>query len=141
MKALIAALFLTASLSAMATGYKPNQGATALAGAISNSDSQATGGSVGSFNFRDRLQIPVAPGLSSGSSNTTASDYKFKQDQVSTILGGYTDIEMELDIIGFLKYYGTLTDEETKKTFNLAACIESEKWQKLRKQQRLDCPR
>jgi hypothetical protein len=101
----------------------------------------ATGGSVGGFNFQDRLQIPNAPALSSGSSNTTAGDYKYKQRQYSTILGGKTTIDMELDIIGFLKYYGKIEDEETKKTFNMAACIESEKWRLLRKQQGLDCPK
>ena len=141
MKKLIALILLTASVSSMATDSTniTNIGANGL---IQNRIGiGAYGGSVGGFNFQDRLQIPNAPALSSGSSNTTAGDYKFKQRQFSTILGGVTNVDMELDIIGFLKYYGSLNDEETKKTFNLAACIESEKWRKLRQQQGLDCPK
>lgn len=141
MKKTIIAILLLTSLSAFATDSTniTNIGANGL---IQNRIGVgAYGGNVGDFNFQDRLQIPNAPALSSGSSNTTAGDYKFKQRQISTILGGVTNVDMELDIIGFLKYYGALSDLETKKTFNMAACIESEKWRLLRKQQGLDCPK
>lgn len=152
MKKIILALVvvgaITAASNANAGGHKHNPmqpnlnvSATAVSKAHQNQNqsavSDAAGGNV-SMDFEDKLQIPNAPGLSSGSSNTTAKWRKYKQRQISTILGGYTNIDMELATIEFLEFYLTKNVEE-RKWYNAAACIDSAEWRKLRKTMGLPC--
>ena len=148
MKQSILVMAMLVSFNAMA-GQHNNQGATALAGASalssssikaslsssSLSNSSALGGSAnnGGVEFNDRLQIPNAPGLSSGSSNTTAPHRIYKQRQVSTILGGWTNIDMDLDLVSFI---GSKPDDDAQ----LAACIQSADFREYRRLKGNVCP-
>ena len=135
---LLSALLLLISMNAYATDKPPQAQATAAA--FANSTSKSTSESASNSNannggveFNDRLQLPHAPGLSSGSSNTTSPHRIYKQRQVSFLLGGYTSIDMALDIVSFV---GSKPDEDTQ----LAACIQSEDFRTWRKLKNSPCP-
>lgn len=144
---LIASLLIATSAHA-GNHQQPNQGANALAGAsasassassssikatLSNSSIVNANASNGGVEFNDKLQIPNAPGLSSGSSNTTAPHRIYKQRQVSTILGGWTNIDMELDLVSFI---GSKPDDDSQ----LAACIQSSDFREFRRLKGVACP-
>jgi len=148
MKRTILTAALLISFNAMAGHPQQNQGANALAGAYSSASSSSSSSikatlsnssivnanaSNGGVEFNDKLQIPNAPGLSSGSSNTTAPHRIYKQRQVSTVLGGWTNIDMELDLVSFI---GSKPDEDSQ----LAACIQSSDFREFRRLKGAACP-
>jgi hypothetical protein len=127
------------TINAYATDRNPHANAGAIGLGISNANSSSNSTSNGSasasngLNVEDRLQIPNSPGLSSGSSNTTSPHRIYKQRQLSFILGGYTAIDMELDIVSFV---GSNPSDDQQ----LAACIQSEDFRAFRKLKGFNCP-
>jgi len=130
---LVVGSLLMFAFKVFATDYNQvNLGASALAGAsaISKGGNATANGNV---EFNDRLQIPNSPGLSSGSSNTTAPHRIYKQRQVSSFLGGYTNIDMVLDLPSFI---GSNPSDDVQ----LGACIQDEGFRKWRELKGNPCP-
>lgn len=99
MKAIITALFLTASLNAMATGYKPNQGASALAGA--NAGAIASGGnaSTSSNNGGNDMNFLALPSTTSatatsGNVNIVCPIMTVVSDAKQYLFGAYSKSEI-----------------------------------------------
>lgn len=158
MKYVLAVVLLMLSMAAMACGNKclpdgngatanasASAGAVALAGSLSsssvvsnlsNNTSTNVGGSTSSINVEDRLQLPPAPSLSASSSNSTGKYRILKQRQVSFLLGGFTNVDMELDVVSLVE----ALQKEPNPRVELAACIESENFRKLRKAEGNACP-
>lgn len=120
-------------------------GAIALSGSlssssvVSNQNNTATntvGDTSSSINVEDRLQLPPAPSLSASSSNSTGKYRILKQRQVSFLLGGFTNVDMELDVVSLVE----ALQKEPNPRVELAACIESENFRKLRKAEGNACP-
>jgi hypothetical protein len=132
---LVLAVVLSASTAVFAGDkYTPSNtaAASALAGSLSisgalagsNSDSGASANNA--INFEDRLQLPNAPGLSSGSSNSSGKHRIFKQRQGSFLLGGWTNIDMVIDLPDFLGSDPTWEQE-------LGACVQDADYREWRR--------
>lgn len=133
---IVAVLMMAAkagNVYATGTDIDVSAGAKAFSGAASFSQG-GNANANGSVEFNDRLQIPNSPGLSSGSSNTTAPHRIYKQRQVSFVLGGYTNIDMVLDLPSFI---GSNPSEDVQ----LGACIQDEGFRKWRELKGNPCPK
>lgn len=91
------------------------------------------GGLNNDIEFKNRVQIPHAPGLSSGSSNSSGQHRIYKQRQGSFILGGWTNIDMVLDLPAFIGSNPS-ADEQ------LAACVQDAGFREYRRLKGDPCP-
>jgi hypothetical protein len=123
------------TINAYATDRTPTASAGAIGLGISNANSSSNSSASASngLNVEDRLQIPNSPGLSSGSSNTTSPHRIYKQRQVSFFLGGFTNIDMVLDLPSFIQ-------SNPSDDVQLGACVQDAGFREYRKLKGLPCP-
>lgn len=140
MKTFTVVLLSLVSLGANATPPATSSAyssSTASSSSTSNQTLTATpvanGGLGGSVSVEDRLQLPFAPAMGASSSTTTAPNRVLKQRTVSFLLGGWTNVDMELDVVSFVHVKRTKREE-------LAACVESQKFRELRALEGNPCP-
>lgn len=86
----------------------------------------------GSVKIENKRALPNAPGMGASSSNTTSLHRKLNQKTYSILLGGYTSVTMDLDIVSFVQSKPSAREE-------LAACIDSEEFRTLRKSENNPC--
>jgi hypothetical protein len=145
MKKLLVAFTLLFALSAQAGNpMQPTGGSIvyqALAQDITNTasnkntvDASAIGtGTGGNVSIENKRPLPNAPGMGASSSNTTSLHRKLNQKTVSILLGGFTSVTMDLDIVSFVQSKPNAREE-------LAACIDSAEFRKLRELENNACP-
>lgn len=124
------------TINAYATDRNPHASAGAIGLGISNANSSSNSSasaSNGGVEFNDKLQIPNSPGLSSGSSNTTSPHRIYKQRQVSFFLGGFTNIDMVIDLPSFIQ-------SNPSDDVQLGACVQDAGFREYRKLKGNPCP-
>lgn len=139
-KSILVLALMVATGSAYATD-RGNQGATALAGSVAVAGAiagaSANGGGAtangGNISFDSQRPLPNAPGLSSASSNSSGKHRILQQRQGSFLLGGWTNIDMVLDLPAFVGSNPT-ADEQ------LAACVQDAGFRKFRQLKGNPCP-
>lgn len=137
-------LLLALLASTAQAGWNPLTGSNSSATAVGvgvglggngqggNGGNAVSGGN--SVEFNDRLQIPNAPALSSGSSNSNGINRIYRQRQVSFILGGYTNVDMVLDLPAFV---GANPPLEVQ----IAACVQDAGYREFRRIMKDPCPK
>lgn len=91
-----------------------------------NSASNSALGGASSVKINTPRALPNAPAMGASSSNTTSLNRKLNQKTVSFLLGGFTSVNMDLDIVSFVQ---SNPSEEAK----LAACVDSQDYRTFRK--------
>jgi len=108
--------------------------ARAMSQAHTYQDQTALGGdSSTNIDIDNKRQLPFAPGLSAGSSNSTGTHRIYQQRQGSFLLGGWTIVDMVLDLPAFVG--SEPSDDE-----QLAACVQDANFREYRRLQNNPCP-